>query len=343
MISDKKNQENIRRVKKILEKQHYALVGNTSAVQICHWTKTSLNGKGVCWKEKFYGIKSHRCCQMSPAVMWCENQCLHCWRPIENNLGMKLPAIDDPKDIIEDIIKARKKLLIGFKGNTNVPKKKLEEAFNPTLFTLSLSGEATIYPRLAELIQEIKNRKAICFLVTNGLNPEKIKELEEKNSLPTQIAVSMNAPNKKLFKIWHRSKKKNAWKKFNQTLELLGKLRGKTRRVVRLTLVRKVKGKKIFSKLSNMESENLREYAKLIKKVNPNFVHVKGFMSIGYSRKRLPYEKQPWDYEVKKFAEELVEELKKNGMKGYKILGEEKRSCVFIIGKNKKNMRIKNL
>ena len=91
------------KVRELLEKMHYSLVGNSSAVQVCRWTKQSLVGKGTCWKEKFYGLDSHRCCQMSPAVMWCENSCLHCWRPIEYNLGkdMKGVKIDDPKDNIK--------------------------------------------------------------------------------------------------------------------------------------------------------------------------------------------------------------------------------------------------
>jgi len=55
-------------IKEKLTRQHYALIGKHSAVQICRWTKKSLRNEGVCYKEKFYGIKSHRCCQMSPYI-----------------------------------------------------------------------------------------------------------------------------------------------------------------------------------------------------------------------------------------------------------------------------------
>ncbi len=104
------------RIKKILKKQHYGIVGNHSAVQICRWTKKSIRNEGVCYKEKFYGIKSHRCCQMSPAVMWCDNKCLHCWRAIEETIGDEIKGeIDSPKEIIESCFKAQRKLLIGFK------------------------------------------------------------------------------------------------------------------------------------------------------------------------------------------------------------------------------------
>ena len=101
-------------VRKTLEKMGYALIGDTSAVQICRWTKNAIRGDRGCWKEKFYGINCAGCCQMTPSVMWCENQCLHCWRPIEMNLGTNLPNIDDPVEILNGIVEARKKLLMGF-------------------------------------------------------------------------------------------------------------------------------------------------------------------------------------------------------------------------------------
>ncbi len=326
------------KLRKILEKQQTAIVGNHSGVKICNWTRNSLNKKGVCWKEKFYGIKSHRCCQMSPCVMWCENQCLHCWRPIEHNLGTSLPCVDEPKKIIDEAIKSRNDLLIGYKGNEKVSDKKWNESCNPNLFTFSLSGEPTLYPRLGELIQEVKNRKAVCFLVTNGLNPEVIKDLNEKDCLPTQLTVSLNTPNKKLFDLWHRSSKRNAWEKFNETLEIFKKLSGRTRRALRLTLVKPGKGNSKIDKLSNMEDEHVKEYVYLIKKAEPDFIHVKGFMSVGFSRERMGYDKMPWHYEVRRFAEKLAKELK---IKGYKILGEEKRSCVVVLGKSKRGMKIR--
>jgi len=112
-------------VKDALFKMNYALVGETSAVQICRWTKNSLRGGRGCWKEKFYGVPSAGCCEMTPSVMWCENQCLHCWRPIEMNLGTNLPSVDDPIKILDGIVEARKKLMIGFKGRDGIDLKKL--------------------------------------------------------------------------------------------------------------------------------------------------------------------------------------------------------------------------
>ncbi len=320
----------IEQKRKELKKQKYGLVGSHSGVQVCQWTKNSLNGKGVCWKEKFYGVKSRRCCQMSVSLFNCENRCLHCWRDTDYSVCGEVENPEEPKEILDKIIEERKKLLIGYKGS--VSKKKWEEAIKPNLFSFSLSGEATLYPKLAEMFLELKKRKAIIFLVTNGQNPEKIRELAQRDALPTQIAVSTNAPNKKLFNVWCRSSKKDAWKKFNETIDLLRELKGKVRRVVRLTLAKKSE----TNPLSNMEDENIKEYASLIKRAEPDFVHIKGFMNIGYSRKRMGYDKMPWHKEIKDFAKSLVKELD-----GYKILAQEKRSCVVVLGKSKKDMKIK--
>lgn len=347
----KTSSSNLENVLKSLEKMNYSLVGKTSAVQICRWTKNSIRGDEPCWKEKFYGISTAGCCQMTPSVMWCENSCVHCWRPIEMNLGTNLSKIDEPKEILNGIVEARKKLLMGFKGRKGINKEKFENSLEPKLYTLSLSGEPTLYPRLGEMFKEIRKRKAVSFLVTNGLNSEALKKLARsgvlsklgtksqalagKNSeLPTQITVSTNAPNEELFNEWHRSCKKNAWKEFNKTLGVIKKLNGKVRRVIRLTLVKDGKG---LVPSGNMSEENLKEYSKLIRKAEPDFIHIKGFMSVGYARNRLGYDRQPWFKEVKKFSKDLETELKKDN---YKIAAEDTRSCVVMLAKKGSKLKI---
>lgn len=326
--------KNIEEFKKTLKKRKYGLFGEHSAVQVCNWTKNSLNNNGCCWKEKFYGIKSHRCCQISVSLFNCENRCLHCWRDTSFTLSNKVKNPEDPKQIIQGLIEERKRLMNGYGGNKKA-EKKFKEALDPTLFTFSLTGEATLYPRLGEMIKELRKMGKITFLVTNGLNPQVIKNLEKNNSLPTQLVISLNAPNRELYDFWHNSSKKNAWRTFNKTLEIIKSLKNKTRRVIRLTLVKKDnEDTGIIGNISNMEEKNINEYAKLIKKSMPDFIHVDGFKSIGDAKKRMSYKKMPTFSEVKEFAKLLEKALSKEK---YKIMGEEPRSAVVMLSNRKKN------
>ncbi len=324
------------RIKKVLKKQHYEIVGDCghSAVQVCRWTKKSLRNEGVCYKEKFYGIKSHLCCQMTPSVVWCPNRCLHCWRAVELTLGNKPSGkTDSAKEVIDGCIKAQRKLLQGFKVDPKSRKKQLSkadmkkynEAQEPMQFAISLSGEPTAYDKIGDLISELKKRGKTSFLVTNGLYPEKLKELVRKKQLPTQIYVSVNSPNEKIYKKFHRSSDKEAWKKLNETLEIFSGLRRKTRTVFRMNLVRDL----------NMSDSNIKEYAELIRKADPLFVEIKGYMSVGFARQRMGYEKMPTYEEIERFSKKLSAEI------GLKILGSHLQSRVFVLGKNKKDLKIK--
>ncbi|MCX6749951.1 MAG: 4-demethylwyosine synthase TYW1 [Candidatus Pacearchaeota archaeon] len=329
-------------VKELLKKQHYAIIGKNehSAVQICRWTKKSLRDEGVCYKEKFYGIKSHLCCQMTPSL-YCPNQCIHCWRAIEYTTGDKIPGkIDSPSEIINECVKAQRKLLQGFnidkhskkKQLSRANQKKLKEAQEPMQFAISLSGEPTIYPYIGELIKELRRRGKTSFLVTNGLYPEKLKELLKEKQLPTQLYISVNTPNEESYNKFHRSTIKNAWEKLNETLNLLPKLKNKTRTIFRMNLVKDL----------NMFPEQAKEYAQLIKKSLPHFIELKGFMSVGFARERLGYDRMPTDKEMEDFIEILLKELKKIGLKEYKLLDEHEFSRAYVLGKDKKELKIKD-
>lgn len=318
------NQKN----KEILKKQHYVIVGKHSAVQVCRWTKKDLLDEGECYKARFYGIKSFSCCEMSPSAVWCDNKCIHCWRAIENTQGNKLSLdVDKPKSIIEECTKGRRKLLSGFKGNKRINLRKWQESQEPSHFAISLIGEPAIYSKLGELIKELRKSKKTSFLVTNGLHTEALKRIAKNNQLPTQLYLSLNSPNKKLYDKWHNSYMKNAWKKFNQSLSLMKKLRNKTRTIIRMTLVKGEKG--------NMNKEYIKEYSNLIKKANPLFVEVKGFMSVGFSRQRLGYETMPNMDEVKDFAYLLAKSLSMS------ILDKHEYSRIFLLGKSKDKRRMK--
>jgi len=314
-------------LKASLLKQQYRIVGKHSSVKICEWTKKSLTDSGVCFKEKFYGIKSHRCCQMSPATVFCQNKCLHCWRAIELTNGNKMDSkkIDNPKEIIQGCIEMQKKLLNGFKGNSKVNLKKLREAQEPMQFAISLTGEPTLYPKLGEMIKELRKLGKTTFVVTNGLQPTILAKLNKERALPSQLYLSLNSPNKEMYDKWHRSSEKNAWKKFNETISLFPKL--KTRKVIRMTLVKDL----------NDKAEQILNYSKMINKAKPDFIEVKSYMAIGFSRARLGYDLMLSHKQIKEYSKKLAKELGNS----YKIIAEHKLSRVVLIGKDKAKMKIR--
>ena len=113
-----------------LVRQHYKVVGNHSAVKLCTWTRKSLRDQGVCYKERFYGIKSHGCLQMTPNIT-CDQRCKICWRIIEKT-NLKISEWDEPQEIIEESIRNQRLLLSGFKGFEGTNMGKFREAQNPT-------------------------------------------------------------------------------------------------------------------------------------------------------------------------------------------------------------------
>ena len=112
----------------------------------------------------------------------------------------------------------------------------------------------------------------------------------------------------------------------------------KVRRVIRMTLVKKGDEPHANMNLTNMTDKNAKEYIGLIKKANPDFVHVKGFKSVGYSRDRLGYDKMPTFEETKDFVLKLEKELSE-----YIIAGEDERCCVVLWAKKGKQLRIEKV
>lgn len=295
-------------VKETLENQQYGVVGNHSACKICHWTKKSLLDEGTCYKETFYGVKAHQCCQMTPSLLCC-NSCIFCWRnllPGTTSKDFNIKA-DESKEIIQGCIEQQRKLLSGFGGNKKVNRDKLKEAKNPKYWAISLAGEPTFYPKLSELILQLKKDNCCTFLVTNGQKPEVLEKLE----LPTQLYVSLDAPTEKLYKEIDRSLNKDSWQRLNKTLELLPSLN--TRKVIRLTLIK------------DLNMNHLEEYAKLIKKANPDFIECKGYVWVGSSRGRLGKSNMPYHNEIIEFSKKLAE------LTGIKLIDEKKESRVALL------------
>ncbi|MFH1222460.1 MAG: 4-demethylwyosine synthase TYW1 [Candidatus Micrarchaeota archaeon] len=310
-------------LKKFISAQ-YKLAGKHSAVQICSWTKKALRGEGVCYKQKFYGIDCHRCCQMSPAFLWCQQSCVHCWRPAEWMKKSSFPSsgLDSPEIIIEKSVQARNKLISGF-GNPDVGNRKMfDEMFRsfPSHWAISLSGEPTIYPKIGALVKELRKHREVrsIFIVTNGQEPARLAAMARSKCLPTQLYVSLSASNEAAFRKLNKSTYKDGWKRLLRTLKMLGRL--KCRTVVRLTLMKGI----------NDSEEAQQQFAKLLEMAQADFIEVKSYMFLGQSRKRLKKENMPFHPEVVAYSKQLAKLLP-----SYKIEAEDTRSCIVLLKRKK--------
>lgn len=294
--------------RKVLEKQQYEFIGAHSAVKVCTWTKKSLRDEGVCYKEKFYGIKCHRCCQMSVTTNYCDMDCVYCWREHYNE---PFTDIDDPKELTDRAIAAQRKLLSGFGGLDKTNKEKLKEAQEPNQFAISLTGETLYYPHLSDFIRELKKRNCSSFVVTNGMLPEVMVKLEP----PTQIYLSMDAPDKDLHREICKPERKDSWERLMKSLDILKEMKGETRTCIRLTCIK------------GMNMHDPKGYAELIERAEPHFVEVKAYMFVGASRLRLSMDNMPLHAEVQEFAEQICDHS------DYRIIDEQEESRVVLLMK----------
>jgi len=310
----------------VYRKQHYKLAGVHSSVKTCHWTKESLRTgeERFCYKQKFYGIRALRCLQMTPSLGRCLQRCLFCWRATPSDLGVNWDQLhfreneaEDPSHIVEKCIKSHNVAVSGFKGNRRVKRELMDLAMHPVHAAISLEGEPTLYPHLGDLIREFFSHgfKTV-FLVTNGLSPEVLAKLSHE---PSQLYVSVAAPDEETYNQVCRPLVPDGWKRLNETLELLWSFKAPT--VLRHTLVR------------GLNLKNPEKYAHLIAKANATYVEPKAAMAVGFYRKRLTYRDMPWHSEIKAFAEQLAQ------LTGYHVLDESKDSEIVLLSRLKQPKR----
>jgi len=299
-----------------LRAQKYHLIGTHSAVKKCLWVHNALVERRFCYKCKFYGIESHRCIQFSPSVLWCWNMCLHCWRVRPQDMGLggseltKLPYVDDPDFLAELAILEHRRTVSGYKDRA--PKEMWEEAINPKHVAISLTGEATLYPRLGELIEAFHRRGLTTFLVTRGIRPDVLASLSEE---PTQLYISLEAWCKEVYEYFNKPLVPKGWELTLETLELLPSFTSPT--VIRITLVKGV----------NMSDEAIKSFAKLINIAEPTYIEPKAYMHVGGSIERLSRENMPSFREVTEFAKKLAEET------GYQVASYSIPSRVVLLTK----------
>jgi tRNA wybutosine-synthesizing protein 1 len=224
---------------------------------------------------------------------------------------------DNPETIVEESIKAQKRILSGYKSHVlrgTLKESKYLEALNPGHAAVSLDGEPTLYPMLDELIHEFSIRGFTTFVVTNGSNPKALTNLGDEL---TQLYLSIYAPDVKMFKELCDPYTVKVWNNIRESLQLIKTFSFPT--VVRLTLV----------KGFNMETPEA--YVPLLSEAEPTYIEAKAYMYVGYSRKRLTFEAMPTFEEITRFAETLADEL------GYQITASSKDSRVVLLSRVKES------
>ncbi len=172
-------------------------------------------------------------------------------------------------------------------------KQAYNRALHPNHAAISLDGEPTLYPHIGEFVDTFRKKKFTTFIVTNGTTPEVISELQETNSLPSILYVTLPPPSISDYKHIHRPKIKDAWEKIHTTLKMLKDL--KTRTVLRITAVNHL----------NIQDKLVDGYVSKIEEIQPNFIDIKGFTLEGASMSisdRLDSD-QPGSYYFPEFSE----------------------------------------
>jgi tRNA wybutosine-synthesizing protein 1 len=263
--------------------------------------------------------------EMTPAAMNCENRCVYCWRPTEFYDTLKMPPelVDEPDVIVEHLMAERKKLINGFYGHEKNERKKLDESLLPAHYAISLSGEPTMYPKLPQLIKYLRGLPATksIFLVTNGQEPEMLQRLVDEDSLPTQIYLSTNASNRKMFYLVNRPRHRDAWERWWKSLRFLSTV--KTRTVLRMTIIRQY----------NHSMRFVDEFAEMMQQGNPHFIELKSYMHIGMSTDRLKAENMLEMKEIRSFSEQICSKLK-----CYSIMDESEISRIVVLQNQRRYM-----
>lgn len=278
--------------RKSLTKQGYAIVGSHSAVKTCRWTKASLRGRGFCYKHAFYGIQSHRCMEATPSLA-CANKCTFCWRSHTNPVGTSWRwKTDDAEFVVNESLKEHDRLIKQLTGMPGVRSDRFEEARTPRHAALSLVGEPVMFPHIKKYISLLTEKRISTFLVTNAQFPESLRDLPPV----TQLYLSIDAGTKETLKSIDRPLHRDYWERFLESIDIVRQKSIRT--VFRLTLV---KGE---------NSSEIREYARLVRRGQPDFIEVKGVTYCGYpGSSNLTIKNSPWHDEVIKFVEDLCEEI----------------------------------
>ena len=312
-------------LKERLKRQGYHILGQRGAFKACQWQHKSLLGDLSCYKQRFYGIASHRCLQMTPVVDKCTQSCRFCWRVTPGDVGASWDQVNVSKadvlpaeELLDATLAANLRSLGGYNPEVNpqVTEEKYREARRPKHVAISLAGEPTLYPFLSELIELARKRDMTTFLVTNGTRPEVLGKILQ----PTQLYITLAAPDEETYRKLCRPIERDGWKKLLESQELLQSLSG--RKVNRLTMV------------AGLNMHKPREYAMMILKGEPDFVEIKGYMFLGSSRERLESSNAPSHRDIRAFSEKLA------ALTGYYVQDEQIESRVVLLSRARNTSKI---
>lgn len=306
-----------------LTKQGYTIVGSHSGVKICRWTKSALRGRGSCYKNSFYGIKSHLCMETTPSLS-CSNKCVFCWRHGTNPVGTTWRwKVDPPEMIFNGVKEGHYKKIKMMRGVPGVRAERFAEAMRIRHCALSLVGEPIFYPHINEFLAMLHSEHISSFLVCNAQHPDQLATLKRV----TQLYVSIDASNRDALRKIDRPLNRDFWERFQRCLDILREKRFVQRTVFRLTLV----------KGFNSDPNTVVEYADLVEKGLPCFVEVKGVTYCGNSTSAgagLTMQNVPFYEEVVQFVEGLNDELNRRGLE-YGIAAEHAHSCCILLASNR--------
>lgn len=293
-----------------LRKLGYMPVGSHSAVKPCMWLNRAMHGGDSCYKGRFYGIESHRCLQMTPWLE-CNQRCRFCWRPHE--LSNHSAVVDSPEELVEGCLVAHHRFTCGYGGDPAVDEIHFKESEKPRHAAVSLAGEPTLYPHLSGLLDCFHDRGMTTFLVTNGTMPDVLAEVE-----PTQLYLSLDAYDDESFgevcgPVGPRFDDVKA------SLRVMGEKDCRT--AIRTTLV------------NGLNMKNPERFAILAETAQPDFVEVKGYVHVGYSRYRLERDAMPSHQDVVEFAREYGKSM------GYELCDDVEISRVALLTPDGSNPR----
>ena len=142
-----------------------------------------------------------------------------------------------------------------------------------------------MYPEINHFVNLLHKNNISSFLVTNAQFPEAIENLEPV----TQLYVSIDASTKDSLKKIDRPLFRDFWERFLSSLDAI-KLK-QQRTVYRLTLVK------------GFNTAELKDYADLVKRGEPDFIEVKGVTYCGFSEaSNLTMKNVPYHQEVVEFV-----------------------------------------